>query len=148
MDPLLLAGDNTKIIPALDFVESKLYLFELPGGGLAVHRMIGKSGDCAVMKGDRAKRFETVPFRRVIGLVSAVRLQGAATWIPMERYRAFWTVFGRWSRKTAMDRQARKNGGKYFRMRQKGYTLLLVIFSSFLRLCWRAEEKLCLLPRF
>jgi len=80
MAPLLVAGDKVKIVRSIQYSTGHLYLFELDDGRLLVHRMICCENKYAVMKGDRSKRFETIPHGNIIGEVSAVMFSGYHEW--------------------------------------------------------------------
>ena len=93
MDPLLIEGDMAKIVPTSKFTIGHLYLFVLPSGALSVHRMIGKTGEGAVMKGDRSRGDETIQYKNIIGVVSELKIIGDEGWYITGNYRWIGTVF-------------------------------------------------------
>ncbi|MDR1247170.1 MAG: S24/S26 family peptidase [Clostridiales Family XIII bacterium] len=101
MEPLLTAGDQVKIIPVTHFSKGCLYLFELPDGGVAVHRLIDKTGDRAVMKGDRSRCFETTLFQNIIGEASAVKLLNSEHWHDIRKHKLAMIIILHISKKLA-----------------------------------------------
>lgn len=76
MEPLLHEGDEVIITQPKSISIGKLYLFEMPGGDLGVHRLISKKTERLLMKGDRSKGYEEINENDIIGEVTSVKPQG------------------------------------------------------------------------
>jgi hypothetical protein len=135
MDPLLMAGDQVKIIPATHFSTGYLYLFELSDGSLAVHRLIDKTDTCVTMKGDRSRGFETVPFQNIIGEVSAVNLSGSENWRDIRNDKLTRIIAAHVSKKLAKDKRL-KNENALIRRINRVRSNFLIFFSDLTRKRW------------
>jgi hypothetical protein len=140
MEPLLIAGDKVKIIPASHYTSGYLYLFELLDGTLAVHRLVGKTEEFVLLKGDRSRGFETVPYKNIIGLVSEVRLFNRTQWINIYSYRRSMAIITYLSKKRMKD----KNMGDetmFHRILDRFYALFLIVYSYFIRKWWETYPQ-------
>jgi hypothetical protein len=80
MEPLLKAGDMARIAPADGVETGRVYLLELPGNRVALHRVIAVRDDCLMSKGDYSSMYEVLPKKSVVGILAAVRLNGSGPW--------------------------------------------------------------------
>lgn len=80
MEPLLVAGDRVRVAACPDPEVGDLCLVALPGGGLALHRVVATVGGAVVCKGDFSGRAEEVPRGSVLGRAVAFRFVGSASW--------------------------------------------------------------------
>jgi hypothetical protein len=137
MDPLLVSGDQVKLAPMTCLVKGRLYLFELPDGSFAVHRLIECKNQEVTMKGDRSKGFERAASHDLIAEVSEVKLSCATSWIPMKSNCFMRRLFTYLSKKTIKDRQTYASEGLYRKITRKVCAPLLVFISKALRRYWR-----------
>ncbi len=136
MDPLLTTGDRAKIIPATRYSKGGLYLFELPGGSLAIHRLINKSERCATMKGDRSRGFEIVPYQNILGMVSEVKLLDGASWSTINQTHPKRMMISYLSSKLAKDKNI-KNENKFNLLINKVCSKILLLLSGSTRKSWK-----------
>lgn len=80
MEPLLVAGNRVRVAACPDPGVGDLCLVALPGGGLALHRVVAAVGGAVVCKGDFSGRAEEVPRGSVLGRAVAFRLAGSSSW--------------------------------------------------------------------
>jgi hypothetical protein len=131
MEPLLIAGDSVKITPASQYESGYLYLFELLDGSLAVHRLVGKTEDSVLMKGDRSRGFETIPYTNILGVVSEVKLCNRAHWINIFKYKRSVAIITYMSKKRMKDKNLEHND-----LTSGFYAPFLIGFSYVLRTWW------------
>ncbi len=80
MEPLLVAGDRVRVAACPDPGVGDLCLVALPGGGLALHRVVAAVGGAVVCKGDFSGRAEEVPRGSVLGRAVAFAPDGPRGW--------------------------------------------------------------------
>lgn len=112
MDPLLIDGDTAKIIPATQYSIGYLYLFELPDGGLAVHRLIAKTDSCVIMKGDHMRCYQSISYQNILGVVSELKLLDCESWVPIKQTQLKTIIVTYISKKIAKD-ISHKNHNKF-----------------------------------
>jgi hypothetical protein len=139
MEPLLTAGDRVKIVPTTHFSKGRLYLFALPDGSVLVHRLIDKTYTYAIMKGDRSRCFETVPYRNIIGEVSAVGFADSENWYDIEKHKLTRFLISYVSKKSAMDKRVKSESAlaKKVNRARSGF---LVKFSYLTRKRWEKKR--------
>ena len=81
MEPLLIAGDRVRIVTCPDLGVGDLCLVALPGGRLALHRVVAAVGGAVVCKGDFSGRAEEVPCGSVLGRAVAFAPDGSWGWV-------------------------------------------------------------------
>lgn len=80
MEPLLRPGDSMKVVEAKSFHIGEICLFEMPGEGLAMHRIIAMTPGMVVMKGDCSSRHEVIPLYAIVGVACFVKPIGHEEW--------------------------------------------------------------------
>jgi hypothetical protein len=79
-EPMLRAGDMARIVPAARAEVGRVYLLGLPGGGVALHRVIAACDGSLMSKGDRSSMYETLPEENIIGILAAVKFNENDSW--------------------------------------------------------------------
>lgn len=135
MDPLLISGDLAKVTPTTHYSKGYLYLFELPDGDIAVHRLIDINDNYITMKGDRARSFEIVPYQNIIGVVSEVKLLDCESWSTIKQTHLTLKIISYISKKKAKDNRL-KNENKLDLLINKICSKFLASFSYSTRKHW------------
>lgn len=78
MEPLILAGDEVRIVSGATLTEGFLYCIALPNDQVAVHRYIGSFGGANLFKGDRSGRFDVLNEPVVLGRADAIVVGGGS----------------------------------------------------------------------
>lgn len=98
MEPLLFAGDKV-VLSHFDKLEiGDMYLFELPNGNLAVHRLIAKEKEFLFLKGDRSKCCEKVVYENFLGEVKWISFKEwdmSIEWNKYQRQKWLWSLLSR-----------------------------------------------------
>ncbi len=140
MDPLLISGDLAKIIPATHYFKGYLYLFELPDGDIAVHRLIDINDNYVTMKGDHTQMFEIVPYQNIIGVVSEVKLLDCESWTIIKKSHLTMLMISYISKKLAKDK-LHKNKNKFGLLINEIYSKFFILFSYSTRERWKRNCK-------
>ena len=138
MDPLFLAGDCAKIYDTQKAIIGGIYLFQLPSGELAVHRLIGREGGKLMMKGDRSRGFEIIPSTDLLGEVTHVKLLGTKGWICIQRA-PLSKIISFFSKKIAKDKCIKKNESFIEKKLVSVFRKLILRCGDFLRIQWQKE---------
>lgn len=136
MEPMLLAGDTVAVKPYGDLLEGQFYLFELPTGELAMHRLIDKSDGMALMKGDRSKKSELVPYNNILGIAFKVKLKGCEFWKPVKHIRKKHTFIALCSRLHKWDKE-NEQINLYKGIIKKAVSVILITYGRCIRCYWR-----------
>ena len=86
MEPLLVAGDWARVVPAEGVSVGDICLVALPCA-VALHRLVRSDGAELVTKGDFSGRAERVATSDVIGVAMAFRLAGSSHWVAYDETR-------------------------------------------------------------
>ena len=140
MAPLLVDGDMAKIIPIPQYSIGQLYLFELPNGNLAVHRLIDVTEHSATLKGDRSRGLETVPYKNFIGMVSQIKLFEFEVWIKYAPSKIALKLVTHISRELAKDKRL-KGKVKFGRVNYRFRLIGLYLMSNLTRWTWKRASK-------
>ena len=136
MDPLFLAGDCAKIHDTQKAIIGGIYLFQLPTGEVAAHRLIGREGGKLMMKGDRSRGFEIIPSTDLLGEVTHVKLLGTKDWICIQRA-PFTKTVSFFSKKIAKDKCIKKSENFIEKRIVSIFMKLLLLYGDSLRAQWK-----------
>lgn len=138
MEPLLSEGDKAKVIPAVHYSKGYLYLFELPDGSLAVHRLVQKINKDVIMKGDRSRGFQRVSCQNILGVVSEIQLLDCELWRTMKLTLLKRLIISYVSKKSAKDKNFDEN--RINKLMHKICFRLLSDYSYSVRKHWKQSK--------
>ena len=94
MQPGLRDADVVSVVPAdaADLRVGDVICYETGRGRLAVHRLVGREGDCLVTRGDALSWAEHVPAERLLGKVASVERDDGRSGALGRRLRRRWSM--------------------------------------------------------